>query len=97
VIDDLRTDVTKTRKDGTRGRLRYDYGEHRGPRAATTSSVMDARSRQARWPGKTVLVRTMPRSVSVGSRSSCATRPVLLPARRCRSSTCTGTLLQYAR
>jgi len=33
-IDELRTDVTKTRKDGTRGRLRYDYGEHRDPQAA---------------------------------------------------------------
>jgi hypothetical protein len=34
VIDELRTDVTKTRKDGSRGRLRYDYGDHRDPRAA---------------------------------------------------------------
>jgi len=34
VVDELRTDVTKTRKDGTRGRLRYDYGEHRDPQAA---------------------------------------------------------------
>jgi hypothetical protein len=34
VIDELRTDVTKTRKDGPRGRLRYDYGEHRDPQAA---------------------------------------------------------------
>lgn len=34
VIDELRTDVTKTRKDGTRGRLRYDYGEHRDPQVA---------------------------------------------------------------
>ena len=34
VIDELRTDVTKTRRDGTRGRLRYDYGEHRDPQAA---------------------------------------------------------------
>ena len=34
MIDELRTDVTKTRKDGTRGRLRYDYGEHRDPQAA---------------------------------------------------------------
>jgi len=31
VIGDLRSDVTKTRKDCTRGRLRYDYGEHRDP------------------------------------------------------------------
>jgi hypothetical protein len=34
VIEELRSDVTKTRKDGTRGRLRYDYGEHRDPQAA---------------------------------------------------------------
>jgi ParB/RepB/Spo0J family partition protein len=34
VIDELRTDVTKTRKDGTRGRLRYDYGDHRDPQPA---------------------------------------------------------------
>jgi hypothetical protein len=30
----MRTDVTKTRKEGTRGRLRYEYGEHRDPQAA---------------------------------------------------------------
>lgn len=36
VIDELRTDVTKTRKDGSRGRLRYDYGDHRDPQAALT-------------------------------------------------------------
>ena len=34
VIDELRTDATKTRKDGSRGRLRYDYGDHRDPQAA---------------------------------------------------------------
>ncbi len=34
MIGELRTDVTKTRKDGTRGRLRYDYGDHRDPQAA---------------------------------------------------------------
>jgi hypothetical protein len=34
VIDELRSDVTKTRKDGSRGRLRIDYGEHRNPEAA---------------------------------------------------------------
>jgi ParB/RepB/Spo0J family partition protein len=34
VIDELRSDVTKTRKDGTRGRLRVDYGDHRNPDAA---------------------------------------------------------------
>jgi hypothetical protein len=34
VVEELRTEVTKTRKDGSRGRLRYDYGEHRDPQAA---------------------------------------------------------------
>ena len=34
VVGDLRTDVTKTRKDGSRGRLRIDYGDHRDPQAA---------------------------------------------------------------
>jgi ParB/RepB/Spo0J family partition protein len=34
LIEELRTDVTKTRKDGSRGRLRYDYGDHRDPQAA---------------------------------------------------------------
>jgi hypothetical protein len=34
VVEDLRADATKTCKDGTRGRLRYDYGEHRDPQAA---------------------------------------------------------------
>ena len=34
VIEELRSDVTKTRKDGSRGRLRIDYGDHRDPRAA---------------------------------------------------------------
>jgi len=33
-VDELRTDVTKTRKDGSRGRLRIDYGDHRDPQAA---------------------------------------------------------------
>ena len=27
-------DVTKTRKDGTRGRMRIDYGDYRDPQAA---------------------------------------------------------------
>ena len=34
VVDELRTDVTKTRKDGSRGRLRIDYGDHRDPQLA---------------------------------------------------------------
>ena len=34
VIGDFRQDVTKTRKDGSRGRLRIDYGD---PRASETA------------------------------------------------------------
>jgi ParB/RepB/Spo0J family partition protein len=34
VVGDLRSDVTKTRKDGSRGRLRIDYGDPRDPQAA---------------------------------------------------------------
>lgn len=31
VVDDFRTDVTKTRKDGSRGKLRIDYGDPHDP------------------------------------------------------------------
>jgi hypothetical protein len=34
VIDEFRSNVTKTRKDGSRGRLRIDYGDPREPDAA---------------------------------------------------------------
>ena len=34
MIDEFRTDVTKTRKDGSRGRLRIDYGDPKEPDAA---------------------------------------------------------------
>jgi hypothetical protein len=34
VIDELRADVTKTLKDGTRGRLRIDYGDPKQPEPA---------------------------------------------------------------
>ena len=33
VIDEFRTDVTKTRKDGSRGKLRIDYGDSHEPEA----------------------------------------------------------------
>ena len=33
VIDEFRTDVTKTRKDGSRGKLRIDYGDSHQPEA----------------------------------------------------------------
>jgi hypothetical protein len=32
VVDEFRTDVTKTKKDGTRGKLRIDYGDARDPK-----------------------------------------------------------------
>jgi hypothetical protein len=31
VVEEFRTDVTKTRKDGSRGALRIDYGDPRKP------------------------------------------------------------------
>lgn len=34
VVEEFRTDVTKTRKDGTRGALRIDYGDPRKPERA---------------------------------------------------------------
>jgi hypothetical protein len=34
VVDDLRSDVAKTRNDGSRGRLGIDYGDARDPKAA---------------------------------------------------------------
>jgi hypothetical protein len=56
VIEELRTDVTKTRKDGTRGRLRIDYGDperverdaHR--RRPVTETPQDARHSAQRRP-----------------------------------------------
>jgi len=34
LVGELRSDVTKARKDGSRGRLRVDYGDYRDPQAA---------------------------------------------------------------
>lgn len=34
VLDEFRADVTKTKKDGSRGKLRIDYGDAREPEAA---------------------------------------------------------------
>jgi hypothetical protein len=34
IVDELRSDVTRTRKDGSRGRLRIDYGDPSKPEAA---------------------------------------------------------------
>ena len=48
VVDDLRTDVTKTRKDGSRGRLRIDYGDHARPAGRDRVAVEVRRRRQDR-------------------------------------------------
>src|SRR4051812_40041039 len=34
LVEELRSDVTKTRKNGTRGQLKIDYGDPREPEAA---------------------------------------------------------------
>ena len=34
MVEELRADVTRTKKDGTRGRLRIDYGNPKDPEAA---------------------------------------------------------------
>ena len=49
VVDDLRADVTKTRKDGSRGRLRIDYGDHARPAVGDRVAVEVRRRRQDRW------------------------------------------------
>ena len=63
VVDELRTDVTKTRKDGTRGRLRVDYGEHRDPQATIA------------WLWKFILCRAAgyAESARAGGRLGCST------------------------
>jgi hypothetical protein len=60
VIEELRTDVTKARKDGTRGRLRIDYGDHRNPEAAVA------------WLWKFVLCRAAGYDASAHGRPRCA-------------------------
>jgi hypothetical protein len=63
VIRDMRTNATKTRKDGTRGRLRYDYADHRDPQAAIARlwKVIDA--------AKTADAATSPRRCASASSS----------------------------
>ena len=69
VIDEFRTDVTKTRKDGSRGRLRIDYGDPRQPRERDQMAV--------EVPGRRPLRRRLvwPRDRGPGRRA------VRLPAR----------------
>jgi hypothetical protein len=59
-IEELRSDVTKTRKDGTRGRLRYDYGDHRNPEPALTWLWKFVVCRVARY-AEFIVARSAPR------------------------------------
>ena len=53
VIDEFRADVTKTRKDGSRGRLRIDYGDPAARRSRQVAVEIRRRRsdrRRAVWP-----------------------------------------------
>src|SRR4051794_15735739 len=58
VFDELRADVTKMRKDGTRGRLRIDYGDARDPKAAVSWlwTFLDAAKSPGQLYGRALLV-----------------------------------------
>ena len=60
MVEELRADVTKTRKDGSRGKLRIDYGEHRDPQAAL------------RWLWKYILCRAAGYAESARGGPRCA-------------------------
>jgi hypothetical protein len=64
VVGDLRADATKTRKDGSRGRMRIDYGDHRDPQPAIA------------WLWKFVLCRAAGYAESAcgGPRCACSAR-----------------------
>jgi hypothetical protein len=65
VVGDQREDVTKTRKDGGRGRPRFDYGDHRDSQAAVAwlwkfvlcrvEGYAEPRRRGARFGGSALL------------------------------------------
>jgi ParB/RepB/Spo0J family partition protein len=95
VIDELRTDVTKTRKDGTRGRLRIDYGDHRNPEAAVAWlwKFVDAAKTASELYGRALMViaaERTPRGSSSRRASGCpppaGARTRTSPPRRSRSS-----------
>jgi hypothetical protein len=58
VVDELRSDVTGTRKDGTRGRLKIDYGDPKQPEAAIKWlwRYIDAASTPGELYGRAVVV-----------------------------------------
>jgi hypothetical protein len=95
VIAELRTDVTKTRKDGSRGRLRYDYGDHRDPQAAIAWlwRFLDGAKTAGELYGRALVVlaaeqhasRLVVPSVS-GCRRRAGARTRTSPRRRSRSS-----------
>jgi hypothetical protein len=64
VVGDLRADATKSRKDGSRGRMRIDYGDHRDPQPAIA------------WLWKFVLCRAAGYAESAcgGPRCACSAR-----------------------
>jgi hypothetical protein len=66
IVGDLRADVTNMRKDGSRGRLRIDYGDHRDPQAAVA------------WLWKFILCRAASyvESACGGPRFACSTSVV---------------------
>jgi hypothetical protein len=58
VVEELRADVTRTRKDGTRGRLKIDYGDPKEPEAAIKWlwRYIDAASSPAELFGRALVV-----------------------------------------
>ena len=75
IVDELRSDVTKTRKDGTRGRLRIDYGNPNEPKPAITWlwKFLDA----AKTPGE-----LYGRALVIIAAEQCAARLVLPASQR---------------
>ena len=106
LIGDLRTDVTKTRKDGSRGRLRYDYGDHRDPQAAIAwlwkfidgaKTAGESRDQFTTWSAPSLTSSPMPPrlpnkpGVSLGRRLRPASSTTRSPTRRSRSRGSTRT------
>jgi hypothetical protein len=58
MISEFRSDVTKTRKDGSRGRLRIDYGDGRDPAEAVAWlwKFIDAGTAAAELYGRALVV-----------------------------------------
>ena len=58
MIEEFRTDVTKARKDGSRGALRIDYGDPRKPEkpVAWLFKFLDAAKTPAELFGRAIVV-----------------------------------------